>query len=56
MTKDHMPYAVYYQFVVSDKLLYYFTAAAAALIGNEGVPIQLAQCRFLGLAISSAKI
>jgi len=26
------------------------------LIGNESVPIQLAQCRFSGLAISSAKI
>jgi len=25
-------------------------------IGNESVPIQLAQCRFPGLAISSAKI
>jgi len=24
--------------------------------GNESVPIQLAQCRFTGLAISSAKI
>jgi len=26
------------------------------IIGNESVPIQLAQCRFPGLAISSAKI
>jgi len=26
-----------------------------ATIGNESVPIQLAQCRFPGLAISSAK-
>jgi len=25
-------------------------------IGNESVPIQLAQCRFPGLAISSAKV
>ena len=25
-------------------------------VGNESVPIQLAQCRFRGLAISSAKI
>ena len=25
-------------------------------VGNESVPIQLAQCRFPGLAISSAKI
>jgi len=25
-------------------------------IGNESVPIQLAQCRFPGLAISNAKI
>jgi len=27
-----------------------------AVIGNEGAPIQLAQCRFPGLAISTAKI
>jgi len=26
-----------------------------SLIGNESVPIQLAQCWFLGLAISNAK-
>jgi len=25
-------------------------------IGNESAPIQMAQCRFLGLAISDAKI
>jgi len=31
-------------------------AIAALIIGNEGVPIQLAQCRFPGLAISNAKI
>ena len=30
--------------------------AEATQIGNESVPIQLAQCRFFGLAISSAKI
>jgi len=39
---------------------YVFTArryASAVLsVGNESVPIQLAQCRFPGLAISSAKI
>jgi len=27
-----------------------------SLIGNESVPIQLSQCRFLGLAISKAEI
>ena len=27
-----------------------------AIIGNESVPIQLAQCRFPGLAIFNAKI
>jgi len=26
------------------------------ILGNESVPIQLAQCRFAGLAISSAEI
>jgi len=30
--------------------------AATLSIGNEGVPIQLAQCCFPGLAISNAKI
>jgi len=30
--------------------------STAASIGNESVPIQLAQCWFPGLAISSAKV
>ena len=32
------------------------TQSSPTAIGNESVPIQLAQCRFPGLAISSAKI
>jgi len=33
-----------------------FGLSESVSIGNESVPIQLAQCRFSGLAISNAKI
>ena len=40
----------------TDCNTYFFYMKRHAEIGNESVSIQLAQCRFPGLAISSAKI
>ena len=40
----------------ADDVIQLVVLAAVAAIGNESVPIQLAQCRFPGLAISNAKI
>jgi len=39
-----------------SNLKYRRRALAVRAIGNESVPIQLAQCRFPGLVISNAKI
>ena len=40
----------------ADDVIQLVVLAAVAAIGNESAPIQLAQCRFPGLAISNAKI
>ena len=49
---QHVPH----QHRVSSTLTSLSTSLLQPLIGNESVPIQLAQCRFPGLAISNAKI
>jgi len=42
--------------IIKINILFHVGRAQLSITGKESVPIQLAQCRFPGLAISNAKI
>ena len=54
--RRHLPRRKFLVGFVNITQLASLVAVAVGYTGNESVPIQLAQCRFPGLAISNAKI